>query len=72
MRKYADLIDQTFHFPTDEFKVENDCLHFNGVNLLEIIKEYGTPLKLSYLPKIEQQLNLKGNQKDFGRVKSGI
>ena len=56
MRKYIDLIDQTFDFPTQEFKVTKDQLHFHGVNLMEIIKAYGTPLKLSYLPKIEQNI----------------
>lgn len=56
MRKYADLIDQTFYFPSEEFKVEKDSLHFHGVNLMEIIREYGTPIKLSYLPKIEQNI----------------
>ena len=58
MRKYADLIDQTFYFPTEEFKVEKDNLHFHGVNLMNIIKEYGTPLKISYLPKIEANIKL--------------
>ncbi len=57
MRKYIDLIDQTFDFPTEEFKVNKDQLHFHGVNLMEIINEYGTPLKLSYLPKIESNIN---------------
>ncbi len=52
MRKYADLINQTFDFPTTDFKVIKDQLHFHGVNLMDIIKRYGTPLKLSYLPKI--------------------
>ena len=56
MRKYVDLIDQTFDFPTKEFKVIKDELHFHGVNLMEIIKTYGTPLKLSYLPKIESNI----------------
>ncbi len=56
MRKYADLIDQTFNFPTEDFRVVKDQLHFNGVNLMEIIEEYGTPLKLSYLPKIGQNI----------------
>ncbi|MEM9340597.1 MAG: arginine decarboxylase, partial [Bacteroidota bacterium] len=50
MRKYSDLIDQTFDFPTKEFKVKKDQLHFHGVNLMEIIQQYGTPLKLTYLP----------------------
>ncbi|MEO1253268.1 MAG: arginine decarboxylase, partial [Bacteroidota bacterium] len=57
MRKYADLIDQTFYFPTKEFYVENDSLHFHGVDLMEIIQEYGTPLKLSYLPKIKENID---------------
>jgi arginine decarboxylase len=56
MNKYIDLIQQTFDFPTKEFKVENGCLHFNGVNLMEIIEEYGTPLKLTYLPKISESI----------------
>jgi len=57
MRKYADLIDQTFDFPTKEFKVKKDELHFHDINLMEIIKTYGTPLKLTYLPKISENIN---------------
>ncbi len=57
MRKYTDLINQTFDFPTEDFKVEKDQLHFHGVNLMEIIKTYGTPLKLSYLPKISSNIS---------------
>lgn len=56
MNKYIDLIQQTFDFPTREFKVENNQLHFNGVNLMEIIDTYGTPLKLTYLPKISESI----------------
>ena len=56
MDKYIDLIDQTFYFPTEEFKVENNELHFNGVPLMDIVNTYGTPLKLSYLPKISSQI----------------
>ena len=56
MKSYADLIEQTFYFPTKEFKVENNQLWFHDVNLMEIIEEYGTPLKLSYLPKISQNI----------------
>ncbi|AWW31944.1 arginine decarboxylase [Echinicola strongylocentroti] len=56
MNKYIDLIQQTFDFPTREFKVEDDNLFFNGVNLMEIIEEYGTPLKLTYLPKISESI----------------
>ena len=57
MRKYQDLIEQTFDFPTKEFKVKKDQLHFHGVDLMEIIDTYGTPLKLTYLPKISENIN---------------
>ena len=56
MNKYIDLIKQTFDFPTREFTVEQNELHFNGVNLMEIISTYGTPLKISYLPKISENI----------------
>ncbi len=56
MKSYSDLIAQTFQFPTREFKVENNQLWFHDVNLMEIIKEYGTPLKLTYLPKISENI----------------
>lgn len=54
--KYIDLIDQTFEFPQEEFKVEDSQLFFNNVPLMDIIKQYGTPLKISYLPKITSQI----------------
>ena len=56
MKSYADLVDQTFEFPTEEFEVKNNKLLFNGVDLKEIINKYGTPLKLSYLPKISERI----------------
>ncbi|MDX5437401.1 MAG: arginine decarboxylase, partial [Pontibacter sp.] len=56
MDKYTDLIHQTFDFPTDEFTVENNELLFNGIPLMDLIKQYGTPLKLTYLPKISSQI----------------
>ena len=54
--KYSDLIEQTFDFPTDEFSVHDNELHFNNIPLMEIIKQYGTPVKLTYLPKISEQI----------------
>ncbi len=57
MKKYVDLIEQTFEFPQEEFKVVNNELHFNDVPLMEVIKKYGTPLKLTYLPKIGENIN---------------
>jgi len=54
--KYSDLIEQTFDFPQDEFRVEDNELHFHNIPLMDVIKQYGTPLKISYLPKISQQI----------------
>ncbi|MFY0627850.1 MAG: arginine decarboxylase [Reichenbachiella sp.] len=56
MKKYVDLIDQTFEFPTKEFNVQNDQLFFNGVDLKSLIEKYGTPLKLTFLPKISERI----------------
>jgi arginine decarboxylase len=54
--KYIDLIEQTFDFPQEEFAVIDNELHFNKVPLMDIIKQYGTPLKITYLPKIDSQI----------------
>ncbi len=54
--RYIDLIEQTFEFPQDEFKVVDDELYFHDIPLMDIIKQYGTPLKISYLPKISEQI----------------
>jgi len=54
--KYKDLIEQTFDFPQAEFEVKDDELYFNDVPLMDIIKQYGTPLKITYLPKISSQI----------------
>ncbi len=55
--QYADLIDQTFDFPQEEFSTENHELNWHNVPLMDIIKQYGTPLKITYLPKIGQQID---------------
>lgn len=54
--KYIDLIRQTFEFPTEEFKVVDNELYFNEIPLMEVIKQYGTPLRMTYLPKIGKQI----------------
>lgn len=54
--KYIDLIDQTFHFPQEEFTLEDNSLLFHGIPLMDIIEKYGTPLKFTYLPKIEENI----------------
>jgi len=54
--KYIDLIEQTFEFPQKEFHVEDNELYFNQIPLMDIIKQYGTPLKITYLPKISDKI----------------
>ena len=54
--KYIDLIQQTYEFPQEEFRVEDGTLFFNNIDLMDIIKQYGTPLKITYLPKISQNI----------------
>ncbi len=56
MKSYRELIEQTFEFPQKEFKVREHELLFNDVPLMEIIGEYGTPLKLTYLPRISENI----------------
>lgn len=54
--KYLDLIQQTFDFPQESFEVHDNELYFNEIPLMDIIKQYGTPLKITYLPKISSQI----------------
>ena len=55
---YTSLVKQTFHFPQEDFDINDDgYLEFNGLDLKALIDKYGTPLKLSYLPKIGMQIN---------------
>ncbi len=55
--KYIDLIEQTFDFPQKEFTLDDNKLQFHGIDLTELIAEYGTPLKFTYLPKISENIN---------------
>lgn len=54
---YIDLIEQTFDFPKDEFKFENDTLTWNDLPLMEILQKHGTPLRITYLPKIGEKID---------------
>lgn len=56
MKSYRELIEQTFEFPQKEFKVREHELLFNDVPLMDIIKQYGTPLKITYLPRISENI----------------
>ena len=53
---YFDLIDQTYYFPQEGFNLENGNLFFHNISLKYLIDKYGTPFKLTYLPKIGDQI----------------
>ncbi len=46
--KYSELIDQTLYFPTEEFGVEENQLKFHDIPLMEVVEQFGTPLKFQY------------------------
>ncbi len=54
--KYTDLIEQTFEFPNEEYSVQDNNLLWFGVPLMDVIKQYGTPLRIAYLPKISHNI----------------
>ncbi|EKF56035.1 Orn/DAP/Arg decarboxylase 2 [Galbibacter marinus] len=55
--KYIDLIDQSFYFPQEEFTLAEDKLQFHGIDLMDLVKTYGAPLKFTYLPQISNNIN---------------
>ncbi len=55
--KYFDLIDQSFFFPQEEFTLNGSELKFHDIDLMKLAREYGTPLKFTYLPKISENIN---------------
>lgn len=68
--RYFDLIDQTFYFPQEGFDIEEGNLIFNGVPLKYLIEKYGTPLKLTYLPRIGTQIKKAKNM--FNKARKNL
>ncbi|MBD0378379.1 MAG: arginine decarboxylase, partial [Flavisolibacter sp.] len=54
---YYGLVQQTFNFPQEGLELQDGYLQFNGLDIKALIDKYGTPLKLTYLPKIGMQIN---------------
>ncbi|MDA0973083.1 MAG: arginine decarboxylase [Bacteroidetes bacterium] len=53
---YFDLIDQSYYFPQEGFDIKNGYLTFYGLSLQYLIEKHGTPFRLMYLPRIEDQI----------------
>ena len=58
---YFDLIDQTFYFPQEGFNLEDGRLFFNQISLKYLIEKYRTPFKVTFLPKIGDQVKKARN-----------
>ncbi|GAB5552255.1 MAG: decarboxylase [Saprospiraceae bacterium] len=60
--RYFDLIDQTFYFPQEGFDISSQgTLDFHGIPLKHLVEKYGTPFKITYLPKIGSQIRKARN-----------
>ncbi len=56
---YFDLVEQTYEWPNLDFDLTEDetRLLFHGLDLSEVVKKYGSPLRITYLPKIASQIH---------------
>lgn len=53
---FLELVQQSYDFPQRSFSLKNDSLLFNNVELMGLVNKHGTPLKISYLPKISENI----------------
>lgn len=58
---YFQLINQTYDFPQEGFDLRNDYLTFHGFSLKYLIDKYGTPFRLTFLPRIGDQIKKAKN-----------
>lgn len=58
---YFDLIDQSYYFPQEGFNIEDGNLFFNDTSIKYLIDKYQTPFKISFLPKIGDQIKKAKN-----------
>lgn len=56
MQTFYEFIDQSFDFPPEGFQVLEDELYFHGINVMELIETYKTPLRFTYLPIISERV----------------
>jgi len=56
-KTYFELIEQAYNFPQEGFDLYEGQLSFHGLAIRDLIEKYGTPFRLTYLPKIGKQIN---------------
>jgi arginine decarboxylase len=54
---YLGYVQSSYAYLKPEFDIQNNELYFNGINTLELVQKFGTPLKITYLPKISDKIN---------------
>jgi arginine decarboxylase len=52
---YFNLTEQSFKFPQKGFDLKKGFLTFHKVSLEHLIRKYGTPFRLFYLPDIGEK-----------------
>ena len=58
---YFDLIDQSYYFPQEGFDLRDGSLTFYGISIKHLIEKHGTPFRLMYLPRIQEQIKKAKN-----------
>jgi arginine decarboxylase len=58
---YFQLINQTYFFPQEGFDIRNDYLTFHNFSMKYLIDKYGTPFRLTFLPRIGDQIKKAKN-----------
>lgn len=56
MEESLQVINQDQGLAKGGFEIINNQLHFQNINLMEMIETHGTPLKFTYLPVISQKI----------------
>jgi len=56
--QYIDLVDQTFEWPQNEFNLQQNQLSFHGIPMMDLVEQFGSPLRITYLPKIGENIRL--------------
>lgn len=57
MRKtYLDLIQQTYDFPQEGFEIRNNALRYHGLDLMALVEQFGSPMKVSDQRVISMQI----------------
>ena len=72
--KYIDLIDQTYYFPQDEFTLDGDELRFHNIDLMELVRQYGAPLKLCTYQRFQRTYSVlkSGSKKPSKNINTKV